>query len=166
MAHSPVRPFERDSPHQNLKLRLSYRGWPNCRFLGELSRFWSSRAYSIEWNQKIVKFWFRWVGICWLNTNVLRFHMSHSPARPFEKESLYQNFKYRLSHRGCSKRRFLGELSRFWTARPSPVQSSPVQSSPVQSSPVQSSPVQSSPGLTPGRLKGIPLSKLQTHAIK
>ena len=61
MTHSPARPFERDSPHQNLKLRLSHRGWPNRRFLGELSRFWSSRAYSIEWYQKVVKFWFRWV---------------------------------------------------------------------------------------------------------
>src|SRR5437016_12595374 len=56
-------------------------------------------------------------GYCWANTNVLRFHMTHSPARPFERDSPHQNLKLRLSHRGWPNRRFLGELSRFWSSR-------------------------------------------------
>src|SRR5438132_13503246 len=61
MTHSPARSFERDSPHQNLKLRLSHRGWRSEERRVGKERSGPCRAYSIESNQKIVKFGFRLV---------------------------------------------------------------------------------------------------------
>src|SRR5438132_12916790 len=63
--------------------------------------------------------------------SVLRFHMTHSQARPFERDSPHQNLKLRLSHRGWPKRCFLGELSRFGPTKPASQQASQPASQPA-----------------------------------
>src|SRR5438132_12985090 len=55
MTHSQARPFERNSPHQNLKLRLSHRGWPKSCFLGELSRFGPTKPDTQQCSQTSIK---------------------------------------------------------------------------------------------------------------